>query len=117
VRRHAAHAELARERLVGIEEDRPLDAPHLAEALDLGPGLRSLPDIDEHYLDARPGGLGDPQFLEERRLRVARSSPAGEEVEDVLLLGPVGVGATLARPVVLEGEARQRLSDPRARLV
>ena len=46
-----------RERLVGVEEDRPLDAPHLAEALDLGPRLRSLPDVDEHYLDARPGGL------------------------------------------------------------
>src|SRR4051794_40653322 len=79
VRRHAAHAELARERLVGVEEDRPLDAPHLAEALDLGSRLRPLPDIDEHHLDARPGGLGDPQFLEERRFRVARSSPAGEE--------------------------------------
>src|SRR5262249_38733386 len=109
VGRHAAHAERTGELEVRVEEHRPLDAPHLAKALDLGPRLRPFPDVDQHYLEARPGRLTSAYVLEERRLRVARSSPGGEEVEDVLLLGPVVVRLALARPVVLERELGQPL--------
>src|SRR5438067_2329391 len=115
VRRHAAYPESAGELGAGVEQDRPLDAPHLAEPLDLGTRLRPFPNVDQHVFEARPGRLANAQLLEERRLRVARSSPGGEEIEDVLLLGPVVVRPALTRPVVLERERRQLAADERAR--
>src|SRR5262249_16449190 len=93
---HPAHAEFAGELAAWIEQDRPLDPPHLAEALDLGAGLGPFPDVHQHYLETRPSLLANAHILEERRFRVAWSSPGREEIEDVLLLRPVVVRALLA---------------------
>lgn len=63
VRWYAAHAEGIRELCARVEQDRPLDAPHLAEALDLGARFGPFPDVDEDDFGARPGRLTNAQIL------------------------------------------------------
>src|SRR5262245_30794194 len=109
---HAAKPE-ARDVLAGlVEEHRALDVVDLAEVESLAPRIDVLPHV--HHDDLEPElRRALAHFLEKRSLRLARSSPAGEEVQDVLL-APVLLGRPRAAvDHVGQAERRERLSDER----